>query len=295
MTAQPNPVPEAPDPDGIPPGVNVEIQLVMTERTLLDGDEEPAILTGYGPIPAALARRLIRGADPRTTTWVRRLFTDPVTGHLSTADTRRRIFTPTARHYLIARDQYCRTPYCGAPIRHADHTTPHARGRAHQHQQRARLMRELQLHQTSPRLEPPSHRRRRRHPHHHPHRAHHPQRPTTTTPINTLGNGERTRRQRPRTPAEQLRSKRLMAGRLLALASLNRTPLPPLPHPVPAGRYHEDLACIETVSSMGRLPGAGRVCNDSADRPTAGHQFFDRWCSAWLPCVTCVARVPGLA
>ncbi len=108
--------------------MNVEIQLVMTDRTLLDGDEEPAILTGYGPIPAALARRLIRGADPGTTTWVRRLFTDPVTGHLSTADTRRRIFTPTARHYLIARDQYCRTPYCGAPIRHADHTTPHARG-----------------------------------------------------------------------------------------------------------------------------------------------------------------------
>ncbi len=120
--------PPNPDPDGIPPGVNVEIQLVMTDRTLLDGDEEPAILTGYGPIPAALARRLIRGADPGTTTWVRRLFTDPVTGHLATADTRRRIFTPAARHYLIARDQYCRTPYCGAPIRHADHTTPHARG-----------------------------------------------------------------------------------------------------------------------------------------------------------------------
>ncbi len=128
VTAPPNPVPEAPDPDGIPPGVNVEIQLVMTERTLLDGDDEPAILTGYGPIPAALVRRLIRGAGPGTTTWVRRLFTDPVTGHLATADTRRRIFTPTARNYLIARDQYCRTPYCGAPIRHADHTDPHARG-----------------------------------------------------------------------------------------------------------------------------------------------------------------------
>ncbi len=133
VVGQSNPAPDnptsgVPDPDGIPPGVNVEIQLVMTDRTLLDGDDEPAILTGYGPIPAALVRRLIRGAGPGTTTWVRRLFTDPVTGHLATADTRRRIFTPAARHYLIARDQYCRTPYCGAPIRHADHTSPHARG-----------------------------------------------------------------------------------------------------------------------------------------------------------------------
>ena len=94
----------------------------MTDRTLFDGDNEPAHLTGYGPIPAPLARHLIRTASPQITTWIRRLYTDPDTGHLITGDNQRRLFTPTARQYLIARDQTCRTPWCGAPIRHADHT-----------------------------------------------------------------------------------------------------------------------------------------------------------------------------
>lgn len=112
----------------LPTGVAIEIQLVMTDRTLLDGDTEPAILTGYGPIPAPLARHLVRGADSRTRTWVRRLFADADTGRLTDADTRRRRFSHATRQFLVARDQVCRTPWCGAPIRHADHIRPHARG-----------------------------------------------------------------------------------------------------------------------------------------------------------------------
>jgi hypothetical protein len=111
----------------LPAGVHLEIQLVMTDRTLFDGDAEPAIVSGYGPIPAPLARRLIRCADLRTTTWVRRLYTDDV-GRITDADSRRRLFTATARRFLVARDQVCRTSWCGAPIRHADHTRPHALG-----------------------------------------------------------------------------------------------------------------------------------------------------------------------
>ncbi|MEP6980239.1 MAG: DUF222 domain-containing protein, partial [Nakamurella sp.] len=113
---------------GLPAGVGVEIQLVMTDRTLLDGDVEPAILTGYGPIPAPLARHLVRTADPRTRTWVRRLYADPGGGRLINADTTRRLFSHAARQFLVARDQVCRTPWCGATIQHADHTRPHARG-----------------------------------------------------------------------------------------------------------------------------------------------------------------------
>ena len=45
-----------------------------------------------------------------------------------TADSQRRTFPHTARQFLITRDQACRTPYCDAPIRHADHLTPHAHG-----------------------------------------------------------------------------------------------------------------------------------------------------------------------
>jgi hypothetical protein len=97
----------------------------MTDRTLFDGDNEPAHLTGYGPIPAALARKLIRDASPQIKAWIRRLYTDPETGHLITGDTRRRAFNHLQRQFLIARDQTCRTAYCDAPIRHADHVTGH--------------------------------------------------------------------------------------------------------------------------------------------------------------------------
>ena len=45
--------------------VPVEVQLVMTDKTLFGGDDEPALLQGYGPIPAALARRLVRDTKQR--------------------------------------------------------------------------------------------------------------------------------------------------------------------------------------------------------------------------------------
>ncbi|TJY72538.1 DUF222 domain-containing protein [Arthrobacter sp. CAU 1506] len=38
----------------------VEVQLVMTDRAMLQGDSEPAWLTGYGIVPAQYARDLIR-------------------------------------------------------------------------------------------------------------------------------------------------------------------------------------------------------------------------------------------
>lgn len=60
--------------------------------------------------------------------WLRRLYADPVTGALTTQDTRRRRFPEAVRRFLIARDQVCRTPWCDAPIRHADHVRPWARG-----------------------------------------------------------------------------------------------------------------------------------------------------------------------
>ena len=119
---------DAGDGGSVPPGVGIDIQLIMTDRTLFDGDDEPAIITGYGPIPAPIARDLIRNANPDTKTWIRRLYTNPDTGHLVNADSRRRTFPHAMRQYLLARDQYCRTPWCDAPIRHTDHITAHSRG-----------------------------------------------------------------------------------------------------------------------------------------------------------------------
>ena len=47
----------------------LEVQLVMTDRALLQGENEPARLTGYGIVPAQYARDLIRlRQDPPRTT-----------------------------------------------------------------------------------------------------------------------------------------------------------------------------------------------------------------------------------
>jgi hypothetical protein len=113
--------------EGTPQVPGVEVHLVMTDRTLADADDEPAQLVGVGPIPAPLARDLVR-ADEKTRVWVRRLFTDPTTGDLVTTDARRRDFPPAARMFLTVRDQVCRTPWCGSPIRHADHAVAVAKG-----------------------------------------------------------------------------------------------------------------------------------------------------------------------
>ena len=99
----------------------------MIARALADADDEPAQLVGIGPIPAPVARDLVR-ADERTKVWVRRLYTDPATGALAATDARRRDFPHVARMFLTARDQVCRTPWCGASIRHADHAVAVAKG-----------------------------------------------------------------------------------------------------------------------------------------------------------------------
>ena len=110
-------------------GCGLQINLLMTDRTLLDGDDEPAYLHGHGPIPAALARALVIGAaDAATRTFVRRLYTDPTGTELTTMDTTRRLFPTAAQRFLINRDHTCRTPWCDAPIRQFDHLTPHSAG-----------------------------------------------------------------------------------------------------------------------------------------------------------------------
>ncbi len=106
----------------------VEIQLVMTDRSLFNLDPTPGLLHGYGPVPAPEARALLAGLDTPTKAWIRRLLTDPVTGRLAALDSHRRLFAHTRRRALIIRDQLCRTPWCGAPIRHADHAHHAATG-----------------------------------------------------------------------------------------------------------------------------------------------------------------------
>ncbi|MCT9868922.1 HNH endonuclease [Paenarthrobacter aurescens] len=132
----------------------VDLQLVMTDRALFQGDSEPARLRGYGVVPAEWARALVGAGgtvsdEPRgtrenpvagqssstpdgpalrqadeITVWLRRLYTAPATGELLTMDSKARLFPPRLRRFIETRDDTCRTPYCDAPIRHIDHIVP---------------------------------------------------------------------------------------------------------------------------------------------------------------------------
>ena len=143
--------------------VPVEVQLVMTDRTLLAGGQVPAQLTGYGTVPAEWARRLVhpdlddalhvrddpasasspdptsdppgRGAEQGSSTasrarvWLRRLYTDPAGRDLVAMESTRRVFDGGLRRFILTRDAgTCRTPWCDAPARHIDHIHAHADG-----------------------------------------------------------------------------------------------------------------------------------------------------------------------
>ncbi|MFF5791185.1 DUF222 domain-containing protein [Paeniglutamicibacter sp. NPDC012692] len=115
-------------------GTPLMVNLVMTDRTLMQGDSEPAYLNGYGTIPAGYARYLVAG-DPnhspkesKAQVWIRRLFTAPSSGELVAMESSKRILPKQLKRMIAIRDQFCRTPYCDAPIRHYDHVQQVAMG-----------------------------------------------------------------------------------------------------------------------------------------------------------------------
>ncbi len=117
--------------------VPVEVGLVMTPESMTGQDETPGYVPGYGPVPADVARDLLTpNADEgdqsdlseRVRVWWRRLYASPDDGTLVSMDSRGRCFDGALRQLVVARDQVCRTPWCEAPVRHADHITPAADG-----------------------------------------------------------------------------------------------------------------------------------------------------------------------
>jgi hypothetical protein len=110
----------------------IAVNLVLSDATLLGGDDTPAEVGGYGPIPAAVARHLVAGAvdDRRSRATLRRLYAHPRSGALVALESRARLFPRGLAAFIGLRDQRCRTPYCDAPIRHSDHVRPHAKAGA---------------------------------------------------------------------------------------------------------------------------------------------------------------------
>ncbi|WP_052207164.1 HNH endonuclease [Sinomonas humi] len=136
--------------------VPLRVGLVMTDSSLFQGGREPALLQGYGRIPARQARAMVaaaaRRSGPGSTpdgvpgeagtvpagplpaaaslagAWLRRLYLDPTTGELAAMDSRSRRFPRALAEFVEIRDQVCRTPFCEAPIRHIDHVVPVASG-----------------------------------------------------------------------------------------------------------------------------------------------------------------------
>ena len=120
---------------GTPGGISgINLDLVMTDRTLFQGDSEPARLKGYGIVPAEWGRELLASGQTTQdhaaalsaefTVWLRRLYTAPATGELLATDSKARLFAGGLRRFIETRDDSCRTPYCDAPIRHIDHVVP---------------------------------------------------------------------------------------------------------------------------------------------------------------------------
>jgi len=112
--------------DGLPKqnGRRPEIHVVVSADTLLGLDDQPAHLTGYGPITAGTVRWL---AAEESGTW-RRLLTDPDTGALLDISERRYRPAQRLRDYVAARDDVCAFPTCHQPGYRCeyDHITPYA-------------------------------------------------------------------------------------------------------------------------------------------------------------------------
>lgn len=106
--------------------VPTEVHLLVEAETLLSDGLVPAWLPGFGPLPAEAARNFIAANDAEV--FIRRMFTRASDGQLVGMESRGRAFTGQLRRMVVYRDDLCRTPWCDARIKHADHADGYASG-----------------------------------------------------------------------------------------------------------------------------------------------------------------------
>lgn len=105
-----------------------QVHLVIEAESLFADGMVPAWMPGFGPLPAATARSFLAANEAEV--FIRRMFTTVTEGQLVGTEARGRAFTGRLREMVIFRDDRCRTPWCDAPIKHADHAKPFAEGGA---------------------------------------------------------------------------------------------------------------------------------------------------------------------
>ncbi len=109
--------------------VSVEVGIVMSDRVLVGDDPGAARVRGYGPVPADIARALVRDADQAGRAVVRRLYAAPLSGQLVAMDSRTMQFRGGLADLIRLRDEdICRNPWCDAPVRPVDHARSLAEG-----------------------------------------------------------------------------------------------------------------------------------------------------------------------
>jgi len=110
---------------GATPVLPLAVTLLVSDRVLFGGADDPAVLPGYGEIPGELARELLRrNLDQGVVTSLRRVYARPESGALVAMDSRSRTFPTLLAQLIELRDGTCRTPWCDAPVRHRDHVQP---------------------------------------------------------------------------------------------------------------------------------------------------------------------------
>ncbi len=111
LTGEPSGCEDAPHAAGI--GIRAEVSIVIPALTLLGQGDEPATITGRGPIALDDAKRL--AADVPS---LLRIITDPVSGMVLAVDTYRP--SEQLRRFLRIRDGRCRFPSCNRDPRRCD-------------------------------------------------------------------------------------------------------------------------------------------------------------------------------
>lgn len=135
------------EPSKMPVALNIGV--IMTDRSLFAGEREPALLEGYGYIPAQSVREWIGGHQiPNDLTFeqmeakvtrenieqievrteLARFYTAPGDQELISMDSKARLFPEKLKKFIAVRDRHCRTPFCDGIVEEIDHVKQYARG-----------------------------------------------------------------------------------------------------------------------------------------------------------------------